>query len=587
MKILTEYKNIVDEISPIKKAYFTTFNINIQFIEKYILPPLLKGSDVKIENRFDYFDLDLELIKNNIDIKFFYDFNMLDDEELKKTTINLYPIQQKNGVFHPKVIYLEGEKGKCLFVGSSNLTKAGWSENIEAWSVIKVDENLEKQVNNFFVEVFKKAGLESGNTQDIELNDNINFIYSFDENSANFLKLIEDTKNLQVFSPYFSDDIKSIINEHLKDINISIIPDIVNQNQIRLSKKPINELKNKVKFYKYNFKKSTQKDTQTNHSKVWITDNKIAIGSYNFTKEALSGNNFEAAIIQKYEKIGDFEISNNYTQIEVESLDKKDDIYNEDETKTRYKQVFYLRADWKNRTLTLKPIQDDICVFFIDDINCYKIENEELQIDDEIEKESVFENFLKNKSFSVKQNDEIIYRGVVIEENISEIDISTKKIQSLEDMFSLTPDEVKKGRTVKEREEYERLLKSSDSISLNSDNHIEYFKIFSLFKYKKEHLKEIKEKKQVNKKQEALELFTIRGASSLLKMKEILQKEIDNGREDLELYLMVDELNDLIKETNGILENKSKQLETIKKCKYKLKNLTKEDETFIQKVKNE
>jgi len=434
-------------------------------------------------------------------------------------------------------------------------------------------------VDNFFVEVFNKAGLKSGKIQNIKLNNDINFIYSFDENSANFIKIIKDTKNLQIFSPYFSDDIESIIDNYLQNINISIIPDVVNVDKIRLSQTTINKLKNKVKFCKYNFKKPTQKDTQTNHSKVWITDNKIAIGSYNFTKEALFGNNFEAAIIQKYEKIGDF---TNYEKIEVEELNKKDDIYNEDETKTTYKRVFYLTADWKNRTLTLTSpkVINNVCVFFIDDIKCYEVENGKLKVD-EIEKESIFENLLKNKSFSVKKGDEIIYRGVVIEKNISEIDISTKKIQSLEDMFSLTPDEVKKGRNIQDREEYERLLASSDTIKANNDNHIEYFKIFSLFKYKKEHLKEIQAKKQKNKKQEALELFTIRGASSLLKMKEILQKEIDKGRKDLELYLMIDELNDLIKETNKNLDNSKK----LKPIKYNLENLTKEDKNFIKKFK--
>ena len=58
MKLYTEYKKTVENIlkeEKIKKAYFTTFNISPEFVERYIIPPLYKKRIPK--NKLHYEDM--------------------------------------------------------------------------------------------------------------------------------------------------------------------------------------------------------------------------------------------------------------------------------------------------------------------------------------------------------------------------------------------------------------------------------------------------------------------------------------------------------------------------------------------------
>jgi len=161
MKLYEKYKEIVKELGTIKKAYFTTFNISPEFVERYILPPLV-GENIP-KNALGYESINQKLEKTKKpDIKFFHDANMTKFDEGKKTSVAFYPIVMTNGVFHPKVIYLEGDNAIYLIVGSGNLTLSGWGRNRESFRIIKIDKapNLYNQAHNFFVDVFEKSGLK-------------------------------------------------------------------------------------------------------------------------------------------------------------------------------------------------------------------------------------------------------------------------------------------------------------------------------------------------------------------------------------------------------------------------------------------
>ena len=132
MKIYSEYKSVIKKLGKIEKAYFTTFNLDIGFVEKYLLPPLFKD-DIP-DNKFSLEDLNLSIMKNKFDIKIFHDANMLTTFE-KKTLIQTYPILIRAGVFHPKVIYIKGSDATYLFVGSGNLTISGLQRNIPVYSL--------------------------------------------------------------------------------------------------------------------------------------------------------------------------------------------------------------------------------------------------------------------------------------------------------------------------------------------------------------------------------------------------------------------------------------------------------------------
>jgi hypothetical protein len=142
-------------------------------------------------------------------------------------------------------------------------------------------------------------------------------------------------------------------------------------------------------------------------------------------------------------------------------------------------------------------------------------------------------------------------------------------------MFSLSKDEIKNGRKLKDREEYDALLEKQEYQRYESNNHIDYFDIFTLFKNTNDKFNEIVNEKNTNDSK--LQLFCIRGSSSLIKMQEILEKEKLTGRKDLSLYLMIDELNDLI--------NKVGKKYNLKKMENVL-TLSKADANFIQKIKD-
>lgn len=142
MKLYTQYLSSLENLrkggKTIKKAYFTSFNLSPEFFETYILPPLLE-EDIP-DNSFQYETLNVKLeeLEKKLDLKVFYDANMMQLNEQKRTILKFNPILMTNeqgkrkGLFHPKVIYLENEDEGILFVGSGNLTLSGWGRNIEA-----------------------------------------------------------------------------------------------------------------------------------------------------------------------------------------------------------------------------------------------------------------------------------------------------------------------------------------------------------------------------------------------------------------------------------------------------------------------
>ena len=369
MKLYAQYLSSLENLrkggKTINKAYFTSFNLSPEFFETYILPPLLE-EDVP-DNSFQYESLNVKLeeLEKKLDIKVFHDANMMQLNEQKRTILKFNPIlmtdehAKRKGLFHPKVIYLENETKGILFVGSGNLTLSGWGRNIEAFQIVDVERNsnLHKQIDNFFLDVALSAGLyknEKKNYKSTFLDQGCNFIYSFGHGSKSsvFLNSInaKNTSNLYVWSPYFSeskdDNIDSIIKQNFQEAqNIHIIPDLVGaEKKIRLKNKPQSE---KIKFYAL----KDQDSENMNHSKVWITDTKIGIGSYNFTKEALFGVNFEAALIQDVQKIDlglepiDF---NQMNETELKSEELK--------TNTQFNVIFELIADYELQSFGVKQL---------------------------------------------------------------------------------------------------------------------------------------------------------------------------------------------------------------------------------------
>ena len=128
------YKHFVErlgEIGRLKRAWFTTFNLDISFFEKYMLSALLGKDYHDVKTPHDYEALSAELANDaeeldgiKTEVRVFYDYRTLKTEgKPKQSTVHLHPVALKkingietqnfkDGVFHPKVILLEGYDGR-------------------------------------------------------------------------------------------------------------------------------------------------------------------------------------------------------------------------------------------------------------------------------------------------------------------------------------------------------------------------------------------------------------------------------------------------------------------------------------------
>jgi hypothetical protein len=580
MKLYSKYKKVLEKIGKLEKAYFTTFNMDIEFVERYILPPLL---NVEVaENKFDLEDLNTVLMeKGKPDIKFFHDANMLTSHN-KSTLVEMYPILQKGGVFHPKVIYLQGDKATYLIVGSGNLTLSGWGRNIEAFQIVKIDnDNFHNQVLDFFDDVFILGGLkERKRRKDINFNSKINFIHSFkNQESSILLENLDIKDSLQIYSPYFSKDLDGLFDkkefEEVEKINI--VPDLIENQKIRLERLPKDE---RIKFYR--FKKeaiSEENADSTNHSKIWISKTKYAIGSYNCTKQALYGSNFEASLVSTYDRKEEFEINKLDEVKKPEVTCENEGIEGEKEERKRFTSLYRIVADYKKYKFEFEDISENI------DIKTIKIllpafqkkitlkEFEKVSMPQTID---IFSALVKNKIFDIyDSSDKLIYRGLIIEKNATDKTRFINSAETLNDVFISFLDERNptEGTNLKDRSnditsEDEAIYKRKKQKS-----HENYFTMFTGFKNLNKRYEEIKDDPK------KLKRFCYTSATSLEVTKTILLKNLEE--KSLFLYLTIEELNKLIRRANRKLpkDEKMKKLENINI------KLSKHDKVFIEVMK--
>ena len=589
MKLYKEYLSALENLrkgSKITKAYFTSFNLSPEFFEKYILPPLL-NIDVP-ENDYLYEPLNEELenkvLKNNpeLDIKVFYDANMIKLTDKKLTLLKFTPIlmtneqEKRKGLFHPKVIYIENDKGKgILFVGSGNLTLSGWGRNIEAFQIVDIEKNsnLYYQIYNFFIDVEIQARLRTNRIlKPVSYEEEYNFIYSFEDNSNNSIFLesmnANNSSKLYVWSPYFSestkDNIDSIIKQNFPQTeNVHIIPDLVGPDKkIRLKKKPESE---KIKFYAT----KEQNSENMNHSKVWITDSKLGIGSYNFTHEALFGVNFEAAIVRDVKSV----------ELDLEPIDFNK--MNESELKdeelklnTDFNVIFELIANYEKQSFEINQLAgqeiNDFSILLPSGKECLKEELDDLSM---IELERIFRALIRNKLFKVKYENKIVYEGIIFEK-------STKgyrepiKVETINDLFISFLDKKEpfsskklKNRNINfDENNNDRYDNQTDTSYLN------YFNLFKGFENLKNKLTEIKSEID-------LKHYCFTSGNSVSSIMLIIEEyKEDEKHHNLFTYLFIKEFNLLVKEINKnkFLINKFEKIDNIK-----LK-LSRDDEKFLK-----
>ena len=383
LKPYNEFKKLLSDVGLVKTAWFTTFNFSISFFEKYILSAIVKTNPFDLKNIKDFEALNDRVLNSEagpIDVKVFHDYRAM-RPEIKRTSIQTIGIDPKNisdffyhGVFHPKVTLLANDKNEAwIIVGSANLTISAWSKNSEGIVIKKINDKENAQaVTDFFL------GLLNDNTEKEKLRElnskwqkklKSKSKWKFTNSIAKH-RLLDQIKEqsceeMMVWSPYFSDEFSEIIKEHLGWVkNLNVVPDITTSGAIRLSTESLSKA---ISINKFNFKKDMHQygEDLLVHAKVWCTPNKIAVGSWNFTKAGLNlsnkGNNIEAGIIQEI----DNEIYQNFKNscelqaiLELKGI-SKDEL--EDEKKDLlfdWKINCQIYADWSTYTYRLESEND-------------------------------------------------------------------------------------------------------------------------------------------------------------------------------------------------------------------------------------
>ncbi|WP_055445557.1 phospholipase D-like domain-containing protein [Lacinutrix himadriensis] len=320
LKLYNEFKKTISEIGEIKMAWFTTFNLSLDFFEKYVLSALVQTNPFDIKNIKDFEALNDRIVNadsGSVDVKVFHDYRAM-RPDIKRTSVQTIAIKPKSigksfthGVFHPKVTLLVNKKNEAwLVTGSANLTLSAWSKNSESVVFKKIDDKVNAQaITDFFLGLLPNISDRNKiNSLNIEWQKGLKpeakwkFIHSISKHRLlDYIK--EDTcKDMFVWSPYFSDEFLNIIKEDLSWVNnLNVIPDLTTSGAMRLSSEVVLEVlaTPKVKLHKdlYEYGKELLV-----HAKVWCTTSKLAIGSWNFTKAglniAINANNIEAGVVE-------------------------------------------------------------------------------------------------------------------------------------------------------------------------------------------------------------------------------------------------------------------------------------------------
>ncbi|MFD2640954.1 hypothetical protein [Pseudomonas japonica] len=331
MKLHSAFAEQVKACGRLRRVWLSSFNIDIEFIETYVLPTVL-GAEIP-RTRMDYEALQLTLTEQNIDLRVFCDRRFMGADQVKRTALQVhgvctapkpgwnYPGVGEDSLLHAKVIYLEGEQGRVLGAGSANLTLSGWARNQEVFHFQPIDAfSLYQSARVFFQALFENIGipcpLENRRRSSFASEESsVRFCHSFQRQT--FLAQLLDGRachHLAVWSPYLPRDLAQFVC-HLKSscdqprMKISLVPDRLDGLFLRTAwSEALGDLfANDELRLRHPPRKADDRSPMT-HAKLWKTSSHLAIGSWNFTRAGsnsltdsrggrLPGNNIEAGFI--------------------------------------------------------------------------------------------------------------------------------------------------------------------------------------------------------------------------------------------------------------------------------------------------
>ncbi|MGN7785832.1 phospholipase D-like domain-containing protein [Niabella sp. 22666] len=311
MRLLEAFKKLIREVQP-EICWFTTFNLNVEFLEKYILAAIAGKDPSELKRAEDYEHLNEELVSKNIRV--WYDFRAMDLCGTKRTTVDLHPVnaaivtksEHHDSIFHPKIIFLKGKEQAYLMTGSFNLTVAGWASNKESVIIRRISsrENA-SQVIDFFESLTHDGSVSKAllNWRKALPDHKSDWQFYTSLQQPDLLNALGG-RTLYIWSPYFSAKTHELIR-HLLNAdyqNINIIPDVDAGSKVRIEANDFVQIAamDSVKIWVDQDKNEKQPLT---HAKVWLTETQVAIGSWNCSYRGtglnvpLSERNIEAGII--------------------------------------------------------------------------------------------------------------------------------------------------------------------------------------------------------------------------------------------------------------------------------------------------
>jgi hypothetical protein len=622
------YKHFIEQLSklgPIKRAWFTTFNLEIGFFEKYILSALASESFHQIASPHDYEKLTTRLTndesewdRNKMEVRVFYDAgSLMPSGRQKQTAVQLHAIDVKkmvspdgkysfvNGVFHPKIILLESYDGECwMMVSSANLTISGWGRNREGFfcepiantsqarALARFFEQIGKDVKGFNKNPFLNR-LQTGRWGDSP--SKWMFHSSFEDSS--FPDILNDSslkQPLTIWSPYFAGDLADLSSELLDTHfeKIIIIPAKTESQKIRITE---NNYKESINVKEVSFKQ--ERNTLGNdifvHAKIWLTPKKLAIGSWNMTRSGMNistqpKNNIEAGIIYNLSPKEYHHIISKHPLTALKGTEHVSEAELETEKEglsNPFVVMVDLMLDWETMMLTLEnPTYHQLTrqVSENDFIILPGIGKKKLSIlSDPISLHDYHRQFLSDRYFEIESKDGLsLFRGFIREKGLAAR--PAYAYANVDDYLRAWINGQPEDKQDWQRLNYLDKENNSDEINsytqdiLTGTNHNDWFHSFCAFQ---QIHKRIAQAREYNKRERLLELRRIGRVlpGSLNELREHLNKltsQVSSNSDTFKeravyLWFLIEKANMLFHYYNSSIENSHDKIKKIRNIDFK------------------
>lgn len=358
----------------IRRAWFTTFVVDVSFFERHLLPILLVA-DVPV-GAHDLESLNEQMIEDEapVDIRVFHDFRgAYQTGRPKQTTFSMHPVHPKDvdrscshGVFHPKLAWFETNAGEWfVLAGSANLTYGGYARNRESVVLTRVETQEQADAIRSFFRRFHPDELP-GSPPIPQSPTHARWRLQYTGMTESFEDAMAWASSglawMVVWSPYFSEGMVESIHSRMGSIQeLCLVPDLSHEGKIRLDAGSVQELQAmpRVKFCQSG--QHEEQDHALTHAKMWLSPRSLAVGSWNFTESALgwapsSRNNVEGGLIFSLSESEANQLRNSAKLVPraPEVSEKPDDLEDEElQGLPNYTLVAEIQLDWSTRRLKL------------------------------------------------------------------------------------------------------------------------------------------------------------------------------------------------------------------------------------------